>query len=247
MLDVGTQHKHGVQFFGKDRAQAASNASAFLAGGLEDGGAAVVVAAEDRCTAITAECERRFGPGISARITCLDAAETLEKFMVASRPDRTCFDRVVGGEFQRLVAQHKGVRAYGEMVGILWDARQPSAAIALEDLWNDLLASVDFELFCGYAIDVGSPSFQIATVDALLSTHDAMIGATRQGFRDALERAINDTLGPPASGLRLGAGRSHKASWPQLPETEETILWLRNAHPRRADEILLKAKSSHAG
>ena len=244
---MATQHKHSVQFFGKDRAQAANNAGAFFAGTLEDGGGAVVIAAEDRRNAIVAECERRLGPGAAARITCLDAAETLEKFMVANRPDPACFNRVVGGQVRQLVGQHKGLRAYGEMVGLLWDAGEPSAAIALEEQWNDLLASVNFELFCGYPIDVASPVFQIATVDALLSTHDAMTAATPQAFRDALENAIDETLGPRAAGLRLGTARSRKTSWPNVPESEETILWLRNAHPRRADEILLKAKSSYAG
>jgi hypothetical protein len=42
------------------------------------------------------------------------------------------------------------VRAYGEMVALLWDAGNVAGAIELEALWNDLLDDVRFGLFCAY-------------------------------------------------------------------------------------------------
>jgi hypothetical protein len=36
------------------------------------------------------------------------------------------------------------------MVAVLWNEGNIAAAIALEDLWNDLAASYPFSLFCAY-------------------------------------------------------------------------------------------------
>ena len=44
------------------------------------------------------------------------------------------------------------IRAYGEMVDVLWKAGQDVAAIRLEMLWNKLAMTHDFSLLCGYAM-----------------------------------------------------------------------------------------------
>ena len=44
------------------------------------------------------------------------------------------------------------IRAYGEMVDVLWKRQQTEAAIRLETLWNDLARWHRFGLLCGYAI-----------------------------------------------------------------------------------------------
>jgi hypothetical protein len=44
------------------------------------------------------------------------------------------------------------IRAYGEMVDVLWKAGQTDAAITLEMLWNSLASKHPFSLLCGYAM-----------------------------------------------------------------------------------------------
>jgi hypothetical protein len=44
------------------------------------------------------------------------------------------------------------VRAYGEMVDVLWQTGHPDAAIRLEMLWNKLALSRGFALLCGYSM-----------------------------------------------------------------------------------------------
>ncbi len=44
------------------------------------------------------------------------------------------------------------IRAYGEMVDVLWKKGQAVAAVRLEMLWNKLAATEDFSLLCGYAM-----------------------------------------------------------------------------------------------
>jgi hypothetical protein len=44
------------------------------------------------------------------------------------------------------------IRAYGEMVDVLWQAGQTAAAIRLEMLWNQLAQTHSFALLCGYSM-----------------------------------------------------------------------------------------------
>ena len=44
------------------------------------------------------------------------------------------------------------VRAYGEMVDVLWKDGQTLAALRLEELWNDLADRHSFSLLCGYTM-----------------------------------------------------------------------------------------------
>ena len=64
------------------------------------------------------------------------------------------------------------VRAYGEMVDVLWKAGQTVAATRLEMLWNDLARSQSFSLLCGYAM--GS-FYKDAAVEEVCSHHSHVI------------------------------------------------------------------------
>ena len=78
----------------------------------------------------------------------LDAQATLERFMVDGLPDPHLFDLTIGA----LVRQHagNGIRAYGEMVSLLWKQQHLEGTKQLEELWNGLQAAVGFPLLCAY-------------------------------------------------------------------------------------------------
>ncbi len=80
----------------------------------------------------------------------IDAAETLASFMRDGRPDRLRFREVVGRLVERAVAEHGKVHVFGEMLALLWARGNITAAIELEDFWNELANSCDFALFCAY-------------------------------------------------------------------------------------------------
>jgi hypothetical protein len=84
------------------------------------------------------------------RLVELDAAETLETFMRGGRPDPALFDATVGALVRRCAAAGR-VRAFGEMVDVLWGQGNVEAALELEQLWTDLQQTVPFTLMCGYA------------------------------------------------------------------------------------------------
>ena len=70
----------------------------------------------------------------------LDAREMLATFMVDGHPDVKLFLEHATQAIERLCRGRKDctVRAYGEMVDLLWKDDHHVAAIVLEMLWNKL-------------------------------------------------------------------------------------------------------------
>ena len=88
------------------------------------------------------------------------------------------------------------------MVGVLWSQKSFTAAIALEALWNTLIDSIGFDIFCGYPIDVLSEDFQLACVHSLLDSHTRVVPAVAHNFDNAIRQAMDDVLGNHNDGLR---------------------------------------------
>lgn len=84
----------------------------------------------------------------------VDARTALEDLMVDGMPDAGRFDASMGGlvRGRRMAFPSVPLRAYGEMVDLLWQDSNPAAAIRLEQLWNRLAATHDFSLLCAYAM-----------------------------------------------------------------------------------------------
>lgn len=85
------------------------------------------------------------------RYVALLAQETLSRFMVGGMPDENRFNSVVGAIVRRARGPAKrALRAFGEMVALLWAEGNHAGAIALESLWNRFQAVEAFPLFCAY-------------------------------------------------------------------------------------------------
>src|SRR5471032_3352992 len=71
------------------------------------------------------------------RYIALLAQETLSRFMVGGMPDENRFNSVMGAVLRRARGPAKrAVRAFGEMVSLLWAEGNYAGAIALEGLWK---------------------------------------------------------------------------------------------------------------
>ena len=139
------------------------------------------------------------------------------------------------------------VSAYGEMVGLLWTAGRFTAAMALEDMWNDVLRSTGSKLFCGYPIDVFGRSFHTCDVDALLSSHTHFVPAdTSHALEQAVFRAMREVLPESAGDLEPRIKAETKAVWAKTLPGEALILWVRQHLSEQADEILGLAQRHYA-
>jgi PAS domain S-box-containing protein len=140
--------EHAVQFYEQDDFLC-DRVADFVADGLLFGEPAVVIATSAHRDGIA---ERLATSGCDLdRVTFLDARETLERFMDGVMPDEDGFRSAVGEALARANGGGR-VRAYGEMVDLLWRDENPDGAIRLEELWNDLAGEYDFSLLCAYPI-----------------------------------------------------------------------------------------------
>ena len=93
--------------------------------------------------------ERAYSKAVlEGSLVFLDAQATLDRLLLNGQPDRELFNTVIGEALTGVQARagHTGIRAYGEMVGLLWKAGQREAAVRLEALWNGLLRSSSISL-----------------------------------------------------------------------------------------------------
>jgi hypothetical protein len=152
-LNVG---RHVVQFYGRDD-ELADRVADYLLGALDGGGVAVVIATPEH----RRESEARLGrAGVdlaaardNGSYLALDAGQTLRQLMVAGKLDSAAFDRVIGDVIRRAGAGGRPVRAFGEMVALLWDDGLVNEALQLEVRWEELGGRYPFSLLCGYRAD----------------------------------------------------------------------------------------------
>ena len=237
---------HLVQMYGKDPAPLVRSVGRYLADGLAAGEGAVAIATERHRDAFLGELQALGADPAAAqrdgRLVVLDAHETLARFVVDGQPDRELFEAAVHPVLSALSARCPlGVRAYGEMVGVMWEAGQFAAAIRLEEFWNALLLGGGFRLFCAYPIDVCGDGFTSADVDAVMSAHTHVV-PTGAELEPALDRAMQDVLGTSGDALRPLMDADCRPSWAELPRAEATILWLRDNVPSLTGAILTRTR-----
>jgi PAS domain S-box-containing protein len=157
-LDLQVARPHLVQFYKTDTFLGDAVAD-FLGEGLRGGEPAIVIATKPHRELFI---ERLRAKGIdvggdvaAGRLMLLDARDTMQAFMAGDAPDPEKFFSTVGPILERLctLANTRRVRAFGEMVDLLWRDSQRNAALALEELWNQLLGRHDFSLLCAYVMD----------------------------------------------------------------------------------------------
>ena len=147
-------HTHAVQFY-EGEEYLFDTVAKFLGAGLLVGDGMVVIATPDHRQGFRQRLAAHDGEGAiaSGRLLMLEARETLARFMVGDMPDADLFRDFIGramtglkGDLQRPTR----VRAYGEMVDLLWRDGNSRAAIRLEELWNDAGKEHSFSLLCAY-------------------------------------------------------------------------------------------------
>jgi hypothetical protein len=249
ILAAQDSHAHVVQLYGSDERTLARHVSLYLIEGLKRRDGLLVIATEEHTEAFIQELERlgvdpeaAVGEG---QLIFLDAQAMLARFMTGGQPDWNLFESAILATIGDLQTRPRqgGLRAYGEMVGVLWRAGKYAAAIRLEQFWNQLLSSHSFNLYCAYPIDVFSSEFQIAALDALLCAHTHVVPAGVTGdLETAINRSMDDLLGRRAEGLRQLMHSNLRPSWAVIPRAEANILWLRNNLPDEAESILDRAR-----
>jgi hypothetical protein len=169
----------------------------------------------------------------------------LALIMRAGRPDWVRFEKVIRDAMRDVRQQREaeGLRAYGELVDLLWKARQFASAIRLEQFWNRLLEQYSFSLYCAYQIDVFDEEFASGPVNGVLCTHTHLLPArTNRALRQALNRSMDEILGPRAEDVRAQIRPNSRPARALMSSAESVILWLRENLPQEAEGIVARAR-----
>jgi hypothetical protein len=145
--------EHVVQIYENDESFL-SILEGFVSSGLTAGDCVVLIATAAHVTALTDRLNKN-GFAIAElkaddQLILLDAEETLAQFMVNGWPEAQLFDRTVSRIIKRANDRNRPVRAFGEMVALLWAKGEKAATVHLEALWNRFCETQSFCLFCAY-------------------------------------------------------------------------------------------------
>jgi hypothetical protein len=171
-------HFHAVRFY-ENKESLCRIVAEFLGEGLITRQPALVIGTPEHCAGIIGELrERHFDVDrmqAAGDLLVLDARETMATFMVDGVPAAELFHATASQAITRVCGRRRNrtIRAYGEMVDLLWQDGQTTAAVRLEMLWNKLAMTQDFSLLCGYSM--GS-FYKDAGVSEICNQHTHVVG-----------------------------------------------------------------------
>ena len=250
-LDAAPAAGHAVEIYTSVDALAES-VGAYLTNGFERGDPAILVATPEHLGAFFSnlgargwERDRLDAGGLLIEA---DAASTLDTFMVGGRPAPDAFERAVGGLIDEAAARRPGnrPRVFGEMVDVLCRRGQPAAAIALEELWNELARTREFALLCGYELDLFDRTLQAGTLQAVCDVHSHVLPAHDSlRLARAVDSALEDVLGPTEAG-KVYVVVADELRAARVPAPQLVMMWVSENMPHAAERILAAARARYA-
>ena len=150
----------------------------FVAGGIAEDDAVIVIATLAHRQELARRLKARGIDVAAAKASgCyqpLDAQATLAEFMLDGWPNDDRFHALI----ERLLAQPRRegrrVRAFGEMVALLWADGHKGATVRLEYLWHKLCEVERFSLLCAYPKS-GFKKDPVASLHDIFAAHSRVI------------------------------------------------------------------------
>lgn len=243
--------EHAVQVYdGLD--ELTQSVGAYLAAGFAAGEPAIVIASPAHCRAFETELDARGVRALELEdqglLTCRNADETLAAFMVDGMPSPERFEAVVGGLVDDVSSRFPDttVRAFGEMVDVLWARGDTEAALALEELWTELARTRRFALLCGYRLDIFDIDVQTGALPAVLGAHShAQPAHDTARLADAVDTALTEIVGP-IDAARIYLDVAADGPLRSLPRGQAVLAWLTRTDTPLAESVLGRARHHYA-
>jgi hypothetical protein len=170
--------EHPCSFYSEDNVLATTVAS-FLAPAFAERQALIAIGTREHLSAIEERLRSRGhdidGARASGQYASLDAQWALEQLTVHGMPTAERFNRVLGPHIKRAAAEYGSVRAFGEIVSLLWRDGKRQAALRLEELWNDALGYHPLALICGYNVRSFRDAADAKGVISIINSHTGVI------------------------------------------------------------------------
>ncbi len=165
----------------------------FVGAGINSGECCIVIATDTHL----AELERKLTnlgiqvPNLLSEkmYVPVNASEVLAKFMVNGWPDEDLFNKTISEIIGSCTKRR--IRAFGEMVAILWAEGHNGATVQLEHLWNKFCEQEAFCLFCaypktGFTNDINDSFMHIC------GSHSKMISGSERQMTNVIYKSLGE-------------------------------------------------------
>lgn len=237
---------HLVQVY-REEAFLVETVAAYAGAGLRRGEGVILIATPGHRAAFARKLE---GEGLPiarmerrGQLALLDAEQTLARFMHGDLPEWQSFHALMGGLIAKMRLEFPTVRAYGEMVDVLWQRGERDAALRLEEFWNDLARLQTFSLLCAYFMDHLDPAAYTGPLECVCKVHSHLIPTPDyEGLNQAVLEASKAVLDAPLAQALLSLSARHRPPT-AMPEGQATLLWLKRNMPRTAEKVLAEVRA----
>jgi hypothetical protein len=114
---------------------------------------------------------------LTRQLVMLDARSTLNNFMDGEQLNTEKFFIYMESVLADLRVEYPSIKAYGEMVNVLWNDGNFESMLGLENLWKNLLDKHDMTLLCAFSLDELSEEREGITFNEVCGCHSYVIPA----------------------------------------------------------------------
>lgn len=250
LLQTPGSERHIVQIY-RDEPFLRDAVAAWVAPALEGGGGVILICAPHNAALVLGALRERGvdtdGPLACGRLVIVDARPFMARFIMDGMPDGARFHALASEALARLRAALPSpegeVRAWGEMVNLLWQEGNPDAARRLEALWNEVIDAHGIRLLCSYRMDNLDPHTHEGALRDVCGSHSQLVPeADYEAFESALNDALVDVLGEEeAMAARFSYAR--RRSMPTgMPTAEAILVALQELRPEAGRLVLQRAR-----
>ena len=241
-------HDHIVQLY-QDQDFLNRAVCQFVGAGLANGAAIILFPTLTHWNAFRARLE---GEGVDVtsaqergQLTVVDANEFLPRLMRDAMPDPRAFADVIGDIFgqARAGGNYQTVRAWGELVDILWERGDVAASMNLEDLFDQLNKKIGIAMFCSYLTDNFNGDVHAHMLPRLGTNHSHLIPVEHYArLEGAVADALRETVGPDEARVVESRLLSQYRPPFNMPRSQALLLALRQFLPAIADPVLQRSR-----
>jgi hypothetical protein len=180
------------------------------------------------------------------QLTVVDANEILPRFMRDAMPDPQVFNAVIGDVFRQACAggSYQKLRAWGELVNVLWERGDVAASMNLEDLFDQLNKKIGIAMFCSYLMDNFNGDVHAHMLPRLGTNHSHLIPVEDYArLERAVADALRETAGPDEARVLESQLLSRYQPPFNMPRSQALLLALRQFLPAVADPVLQRSRN----
>ena len=242
-------HDHIVQLY-QDHDFLNSAVCRYIATGLANGDRIVLFPTLSHWNAFRQRLETEGvnvqGAQERGQLRVVDADELLPRLVPDAMPDPHIFNAVIGDVFRQACAggSYQKLRAWGELVNVLWERGDVAASMNLEDLFDQLNKKIGIAMFCSYVMDNFNGDVHAVMLPRLGTNHTHLIPVEDYA---RLERAVADALremaGPDEARVLENQLLSRYQPPYSMPRSQALLLALRQFLPALADPVLQRSRN----